>query len=163
MPGNKVTRLSKIARELNVGISTIVEFLHDKGSVIDSNPNTKVTPEQFELLLEEYSTDLNAKKESEKVSLKHLKEKQESVSINDIREVKEKDVQEDQDEVFIKDSSSASVPYETEKVVEKEQNISLNIIGKIDVEKQEKPKVLEEESAEKVLPCLLYTSPSPRD
>ena len=152
MPGNKVTRLSKIARELNVGISTIVEFLHDKGSVIDSNPNTKVTPEQFELLLEEYSTDLNAKKESEKVSLKHLKEKQESVSINDIREVKEKDVQEDQDEVFIKDSSSASVPYETEKVVEKEQNISLNIIGKIDVEKQEKPKVLEDESAEKVLP-----------
>ena len=35
-------RLSKLAREFNVGIQTIVEFLHKKGIVIDPNPNTKV-------------------------------------------------------------------------------------------------------------------------
>ena len=139
MTDSKVTRLSKIARELNVGISTIVEFLHNKGSKIDSNPNTKVTPEQYAMLLEEYSTDLDAKKESEKVSLRHLREKQESISINDIHEVKEKDAQDELDEVFIKDTSSSSVTYETEteKHVEKETPINLNIIGKIDVDKKE--------------------------
>jgi hypothetical protein len=38
----KVKRLSKVAKELNVGISTIVEFLSGKGVEIDSNPNTKI-------------------------------------------------------------------------------------------------------------------------
>ena len=69
-----------------MGISTIVEFLHKKGIKIDSNPNTKITPEQHDLLLKEYSSDLNVKKESEKLNLKHLREKHETISLNDIRE-----------------------------------------------------------------------------
>ncbi len=132
-----------------------MEFLNHKGSDIDPNPNTKVTPEQYAMLLNEYSTDLNAKKESEKVSLRHLRENQESISINDIHEAKEKEAQDDLDEVFIKDTSSKSTKYEhePEKLIEKEQRINLNIIGKIDVEKQEKPKLTEEkESKEQVLP-----------
>ena len=117
----KATRLSKIAREFNVGISTIVEFLHDKGVKIQTDPNTKVTPEQYEMLLKEYSSDLDVKKESERVTLKHLREKQESVSINDVRDEQDKDVQEEMDEVFIKDTSSSSGQYETEteKSIEK--------------------------------------------
>lgn len=63
--GLKATRLSKAAREFNVGISTIVEFLHKKGFDIDSNPNSKIPPEAYSLLLDEYSTDLSVKKESE--------------------------------------------------------------------------------------------------
>ena len=74
----KATRLSKIARELNVGISTIVDFLHKKGFKIDTNPNTKVTPEQYDLLLQEYSNDLSVKRESERLNLKYLREKQEN-------------------------------------------------------------------------------------
>ena len=35
-------RLSKIAREFNVGLSTIVEFLHEKGIKISSDPNAKL-------------------------------------------------------------------------------------------------------------------------
>jgi translation initiation factor IF-2 len=140
----KTTRLSKIAREFNVGITTIVEFLHDKGVKIQSDPNTKVTPEQYEMLLKEYSSDLDVKKESERVTLKHLREKQESVSINDLRELKEKETQEELDELFIKDTSSVSSTYETEteKLIEKGQNIKINIVGKIDVDKQARLKKL---------------------
>jgi translation initiation factor IF-2 len=138
----KITRLSKIAREFNVGISTIVEFLHNKGIKIQSDPNTKVTPEQYEMLLKEYSSDLDIKKESERVTLRHLREKPESVSINDIRVEQEKDTQEEMDEVFIKDTSSSSASYETEteKSIEKDKQIKINIIGKIDVDKQVKEK-----------------------
>jgi translation initiation factor IF-2 len=68
----KVTRLSKVAREFNVGISTIIEFLHKKGYAIDSNPNTKVPPEIYQILIGEYSSDLSAKKESEKLSMRNL-------------------------------------------------------------------------------------------
>ena len=40
-------RLSKIAREFNVGLSTIVEFLHSKGIKISSDPNAKLTDEDY--------------------------------------------------------------------------------------------------------------------
>ena len=39
----KNIRLSKAAREFNVGTSTIVEFLAKKGQSIDPSPNTKLT------------------------------------------------------------------------------------------------------------------------
>ena len=146
MTDSKITRLSKIAREFNVGISTIVEFLHNKGIKIQSDPNTKVTPEQYEMLLKEYSSDLDIKKESERVTLKHMRERPESVSINDIHIEQDKDSQEEMEEVFIKDTSSSSVSYETEteKTIEKDKQININIVGKIDIEEQ----VTEKKSAE---------------
>jgi translation initiation factor IF-2 len=150
----KVTRLSKIAREFNVGISTIVEFLHNKGIKIQSDPNTKVTPEQYEMLLKEYSSDLDIKKESERVTLRHLREKPESVSINDIQVEQDKDTQEEMDEVFIKDTSSSSASYETEteKPIEKDKQIKINVVGKIDVDEQVKEKKsTSEEEEEKEL------------
>lgn len=152
----KATRLSKIAREFNVGISTIVEFLHNKGVKIQSDPNTKVTPEQYDMLFKEYSSELDVKKESERVTLKHLRERQESVTINDVRDEQDKDVQEEMDEVFIKDTSSSSGQYETgtEKLIEKGQQEKINVAGKIDVDEQVEQKkaatekVKEEELAE---------------
>ena len=57
------TRLSKLAREFNVGINTIVEFLQKKGFDISPNPNTKVTEDAVQLLEKEYKVDLNLKKE----------------------------------------------------------------------------------------------------
>ncbi|MDZ7774125.1 MAG: hypothetical protein U5L09_00190 [Bacteroidales bacterium] len=38
----KPIRLSKAAREFNVSIGTIVDFLNKKGHDISSNPNTKL-------------------------------------------------------------------------------------------------------------------------
>ena len=147
----KVTRLSKIAKELNVGISTIVEFLHKKGIIIDSNPNTKITPEQHDLLLKEYSSDLNVKKESEKLNLKHLHEKHETISLNDIRDSSETDIIDYEDEVLIKDIRTADLLHEkeAEKHAEKAAPIKLNILGKIDVDKIAAPK---KTPAEKVTP-----------
>ena len=142
----KATRLSKIARELNVGISTIVDFLHKKGIKIDTNPNTKVTPEQYDLLLLEYSNDLSVKRESEKLNLKYLKEKQETITLNDLREEAEGESQ-DFDEVLIKDSSASSTfETETEKEIERGDKIKLQILGKIDIEKKDKK---DKEKAEK--------------
>jgi len=118
MGTGKATRLSKVAREFNVGIATIVDFLHKKGVEIDSNPNTKVSPELYDILVKEYSSDINTKKESEKLSLNQLRSKKEAVSINDINEEKqdqEEETDEDDsftpdDEILIKDVSSTQKP-----------------------------------------------------
>ena len=59
-------RLNKVTRDLNVGITTVVEFLQKKGYAIEANPNTKITEEQYAILVKEFSTDKNLKIESEK-------------------------------------------------------------------------------------------------
>ena len=59
-----VKRLSKVARELNVGISTIVDFLESKGVEVEANPNTKIDPEVYSLLSEEFQSEKTAKEES---------------------------------------------------------------------------------------------------
>ncbi len=119
MGTGKATRLSKVAREFNVGISTIVEFLHKKGFDVESNPNTKVPPDLYDILVQEYSSDINAKKESEQLSLNQLRSRKEAVSINDIDEEQaeiDEEVEDDadsftsDDEILIKDVSSAKKP-----------------------------------------------------
>jgi translation initiation factor IF-2 len=59
-------RLNKVTRDLNVGITTVVEFLQKKGFSIEANPNTKITEEQYAILVKEFSTDKNLRIESEK-------------------------------------------------------------------------------------------------
>jgi translation initiation factor IF-2 len=101
----KVTRLSKVAREFNVGISTIIEFLHKKGYAIDSNPNTKVPPEIYKILISEYSSDISAKKESEKLSMRNLRDKKETILIGDIDQQRYQQP-ETEEEVLIKDTTA---------------------------------------------------------
>jgi translation initiation factor IF-2 len=143
MTDSKATRLSKIAREFNVGISTIVEFLHKKGEKVDSNPNTKITPQQYDLLIEEFSSDLSIKKESEKVNLRHLKDNQQSVSLSDLDSSQEENFA-DQEELLVKDNRASGVIYETDTEREIDHGSRPKILGKIDLEpkaKEPKPPV----------------------
>ena len=59
-------RLKKVTRDLNVGIATVVEFLQKKGYTVEANPNTKITEEQYAILVKEFSTDKNLRLESER-------------------------------------------------------------------------------------------------
>ncbi len=79
-------RLSKVAREFNVGHHTIVEFLQKKGFKLESNPNTKISEEMYSLLSQEYRGDSHVKKESEKLAKMKEKSKKESISLSDIRD-----------------------------------------------------------------------------
>jgi translation initiation factor IF-2 len=134
----KVTRLSKAAREFNVGISTIVEFLHKKGFDLDPNPNTKLPHEAYILLVKEYSTDISVKKESEKLILKDLHRKKESVSINDFSEKSEAEESEGDDDVLVKDSSGVKSSVDIKTEIKKPE---VKLVGRIDLEKTLMPKV----------------------
>jgi translation initiation factor IF-2 len=134
----KVTRLSKAAREFNVGISTIVEFLHKKGFDLDPNPNTKLPHDAYLLLVKEYSTDISVKKESEKLILKDLHRKKESVSLGDVSEKTEGEDTERDDDVLVKDASGTKTTVDHKAEVKKPE---VKLVGKIDLEKAMKPKV----------------------
>jgi|WetSurMetagenome_2_1015567.scaffolds.fasta_scaffold00005_68 translation initiation factor IF-2 len=134
----KATRLSKAAREFNVGISTIVEFLHKKGFTLDPNPNTKLPHEAYLLLVKEYSTDISAKKESEKLALKDLHRKKETLSIDDFSEKGNAEEPEKDDEIIVKDSSLHAATVDLKADIKKPD---IKLVGKIDLEKTMKPKV----------------------
>ncbi|MCU0462033.1 MAG: translation initiation factor IF-2 [Bacteroidales bacterium] len=143
----KATRLSKAAREFNVGISTIVEFLHKKGFTLDPNPNTKIPHEAYLLLVKEYSTDISAKKESEKLALKDLHRKKESLSIDDVPEITATEEMEKDDEILVKDSSGHTKSVDLKADIKKPD---IKPVGKIDLDKTEKPKAAPaKEEAEK--------------
>ncbi|MDH6311495.1 translation initiation factor IF-2 [Parabacteroides sp. PFB2-10] len=59
-------KLIQVQRKLNVGKSTVVEFLHKKGHDIEDNPNTRISDEQYALLVKEFGKDLS---ESEREAL----------------------------------------------------------------------------------------------
>lgn len=78
-------RLNKVTRNLNVGISTVVEFLKKKGYTVEESPNTKITDEQYAELVKNFSSDKDLKIESEKISQERLnKDRKVSVSIDDM-------------------------------------------------------------------------------
>ena len=60
-------RLSKVARELNVGISTIVEYLASQGKEISSNPNTKIGEDLYLTLLQEFQKEKFEKEKEDNV------------------------------------------------------------------------------------------------
>ena len=110
---SKPTRLSKAAREFNVSTGTIVSFLKKKGYEIATNPNAKVSPEMYELLLKEYSQEKSVKEEAKKHNLKYtqkrsvsLEDKEEEESDSEVEEEEEGD--EFEDAVFVKNTSLSS-------------------------------------------------------
>lgn len=127
MPTNKTTRLSKAAREFNVGISTIVEFLHSKGVEIDTNPNTKLDDVAYNLLLNEYSSDVQLKQKSQEMALKPNKAA--SVSIEDVNTTSET--------VLAEEESAPTAKVETDETQ------TPKIVGKIELnpppKEEEKP------------------------
>jgi translation initiation factor IF-2 len=105
--GEKGSRLSKIARELNVGITTLVEFLHKQGFKISTDPNTKIEADMHELLEKQFRKDHEARIEADKVNLRHHRAKNESVTIDDLPAVKKEseESEADDDSIMIKDHS----------------------------------------------------------
>ena len=68
-------RLGKAATEFNVGVTTIVDFLHKRGFSIDSNPNTKLSPEMHLLLVKEYQPDKVAKNIAKSLEIEYQAQK----------------------------------------------------------------------------------------
>lgn len=69
MSEQKMMRLSQVARKLNVGRSTIVDFLSEKGFQVDSSPNSKITGEQYGMLAKEFAASASEKEEASHLTI----------------------------------------------------------------------------------------------
>lgn len=142
MTQDKSTRLFKAAKELNVGVQTIVDFLHKKGIQVESNPNTKITTEAYLLLEKEFGKELKLKAEASKVDLKGIREKKAAVSIDDMlknpaHSNEDEDEEDSEKSIILKDNTSSErhKPQETQvENIDPPKIKGPNIIGKIDLE-----------------------------
>ena len=134
MSEGKTIRLASAAKELNVGIATIVENLHSKGfKDVANSPNTKLTEEQYNILLREFRSDIVTKEKAEQINIG--KRKEEELFIKDV----------------IRDLPKEEVIHTIKNEVE-----APKIIGKIDLDPKKKttkeePKI-EAEKAEIAAP-----------
>ena len=100
-------RLSKAAKEFNVAVSTIQEFLTKKGFQVDSSPNTKLTKEMYDLVVKEYQGEKEVKNEAKKLG--NLSYKGGSVSVESALQSSKEDEEEDfGDDVFIRTNTITS-------------------------------------------------------
>lgn len=152
-------RLSKVAKELGVGVNTIIAFLTDKGVEVDRGPNTKVNEEVYQILLEEYQSDKAAKEKSKQLS--QNKEERKTISLEDQAKIDSQETSAEEedddvtDKVFIKSNiTEVDKPQEEEspapvkpevKKVEEEAKEEIK-----EEEKEEEPKEKVEEKQEAV-------------
>ena len=116
-------RLNKVIANLNISSSTAIEFLQKKGFEIEGGLNAKITDEQYELLVKEFSKDKNLKLESEKISQERQnkdRNKAQTVAIEGYRP--------EDNNVDIK------------TVVPEEQRPKFKPVGKIDLDELNRPK-----------------------
>ena len=66
---SKNIRLNKAAKEFNVGLTTLVEFLQKKGHPVESNPNARITMEQYDLLAQEFQKERLVKENAARIEL----------------------------------------------------------------------------------------------
>lgn len=65
----KNIRLNKAAKELNVGIPTLVEYLAKKGHQVDANPNARLTAEQYALLATAFQAERQVKENADRIEI----------------------------------------------------------------------------------------------
>lgn len=75
MVGNKKNiRLFKVAKELNVSTSMLVEHLDGNGHSVADSPNTKLSGEQYDILLKEFASEKMIKQQAEQLSERRREE-----------------------------------------------------------------------------------------
>ena len=132
-------RLNKVLTELNIGLQTAVDFLKNKKSLgeirEDATPNTKISDNQYDALVQEFSSDKAVKTQADKLFPKKPKEKK------------------------------PEGPAKTKTEEELQQRQQFKPLGKIDLSTLNKPKSAAQSSAspaKKSVPEAAAVSPAPK-
>ena len=136
-------RLSKAIKECNVGLQTAVDFLNKKGSTeVEANLNTKISDEQYELLLKEFKPD-SVLKDAANLMLQQQKEE---------KERKEKEKAEAKAKAKAEADAKAKAEADAKAKAEEEaKKKALKIVGHIDLDapkKKAEPVVEEKKQVE---------------
>tara|TARA_B100001093_G_scaffold520445_1_gene616008 strand:+ start:13322 stop:16024 length:2703 start_codon:yes stop_codon:yes gene_type:complete len=132
MSDTPTIRLNKVLRELNISLDRAVDHLKTKGVEIEARPTTKMSNEVYQILLDEFQTDMSKKVASQEVGEEQRKEK-EALRLKIEQEQEEKRIaREKKSDEIIKAKAELSKP---------------KAVGKIDLEEGKKAKSKKEVEA----------------
>lgn len=135
-------RLVKIAKELNVGTGSIVDFLANSGYEVDNKPTAKVSDEMYDLLVQEFRGSMTVKEQADQLVIGTTrqtvkKEEEEKPSLFKDEKTKAPEVKK---ETPKKDEPTEEKKEADEKVAEKAAPGGLKVVGKINLDKKPKRK-----------------------
>ena len=144
-------RLVKIAKELNVGTATIVDFLVESGFEIENKPTSKISDGMHDALLKEFSNSMAVKEKADQLVIGNRKEepKQELVPpppaeiIKPVEALKQPLVEQPKVEEVTSDPSASSLKVTKPKgdVIEAKASApGLKVMGKVDLTPKKKKK-----------------------
>ncbi len=116
-------RINKVLRELNISLERAVDYLKDKGVVIEASPNTKISDDVYAILCGQFAGDKGNKEASKGIS-EEIKKEKEALRIEREKEIEDKRKQDEvrlQQQELIKAKATISAPKQ---------------VGKIDLEKK---------------------------
>ena len=115
MSEERVIRINKVLRELNISLERAVDYLKDKGIAIDANPNAKISEREFGILQSQFAGDKGNKEASKEVGEEKRKEK-EALRIQREQEIEEKRKQEEERQEVIKAKAVVTGPIQVGKI-----------------------------------------------
>lgn len=117
MSEERVIRINKVLRELNISLDRAVDYLKDKGHTIEASPNAKISNEEYNALFNQFSADRGNKTASLEVSEEKRKEK-EALRVEREREIEDKRRQDEerQRQEVVRAKASLSGPVAVGKI-----------------------------------------------
>jgi len=146
-------RINKVLRELNISLERAVDYLKDKGVVIEASPNTKISDDVYNVLCGEFAGDKGKKEASMGISEEIRKEK-EAIRLEREKEIEDKkrlEEEQRQQQELIKAKAVVSAPKQVGKI-DLEPKVSTTSTPKISADKKiANPKVEKGTTVEKTI------------
>jgi len=162
MSEGKSINLLKAAKELNIGLSTAVDFLVKQGYEIEPKPTAKLNGEMYNVLLQEFQGDKIVKEEANQIIIGKIRREEAPPAVPEKPPVKRRGDFENE-EILIKTAGTFTPPSEKpaaepEPAEEEKQDETMlpgvKVVGKIDLNKfnpksraEPKPETVEPETA----------------
>ncbi|MGZ9676854.1 translation initiation factor IF-2 [Flavobacterium sp. GNP001] len=89
MSEERIIRINKVLRELNISLERAVDYLKDKGIAMEANPNAKISGETYDVLCGQFAGDKGNKEASKEVGEEKRKEK-EALRLEREKEIEDK-------------------------------------------------------------------------
>jgi len=147
MSEERIIRINKVLRELNISLERAVDYLKDKGIAIEANPNAKISDDIYNVLCGQFAGDKGNKEASKEVGEEKRKEK-EALRLEREKEIEDKrKIEEDRlkKQEVIKARAVITAPVQVGKIDLNPKKPTIIQAAKT-VEKQEAPVVKVEEA-----------------
>lgn len=132
-------RLVKLAKELNVATTTIVEYLTSKGFEIENKPTAKVSDEMHDELLKEFSSSIAEKEKADKLVIGRTSNQKKDSTPEPKPTPKKEEAPKAEEKEEVKEEKKPEPPKE-EGEKEEKRVPGLKVVGKIDLDAEKKKK-----------------------